>query len=162
MGLVKKTMPDKWDIHNETIGNIISEARSLTTTEIMSVRSQLKDLCYSKKTLKKTQHQQFSNEERIRMIQPNGLRGKILTYLFRNISWEKQKPEIFTRKNLAGITGKKQSQISTAAKKLIQLGLISMHRAFFPETHAFRNCYNLTISGVYAARWLIKNSKKGR
>ena len=155
-------MPDRWDIHNETIGNIISEARSLTATEIMSVRSQLQDLCYSKKNLKTQQHQKFSNEERIRMIQPNGLRGKLLIHLFKNISWEKQKPEIFTRKNLAGITGKKQSQISTAAKKLIQLGLISMHRAFFPETHAFRNCYNLTISGVYAARWLIKTQKKVR
>ncbi len=154
-------MPDRWDIYNETIGNIISEARSLTTAEIMSLRSRLMDVYHSKKCGKKTQ--MFSTEERIRLIQPNNARGKILIHLFKNLSWEKQKPEIFTRKNLAEITGKKQSQISTATRKLIQLELISVHREFFPETRKFRNCYNITTSGVYAAKWLINpKNKKGR
>lgn len=149
-------MPDRWNIYNETIGNIISEARSLTSTEIISVRSQLMDLYNNKKRIKEPQ---FSTSERIRLIHPHSLRGKILIYLLRSTKWENNS-FLFTRKKIADVNSKKQSQISTATKKLIQLGLVSTHREFFPKTRKFRNIYNLTISGVYAAKWLIKQKKE--
>ena len=151
-------MPDRWDIYNETIGNIISEARSLTTTEIMSLRSQLNDLSNNKKRLKE---KRFSAEERIRMMHPDGLRGQILIHLLKNTKWENNKPIKFTRYYIAQKFSRKPSEISRATKKLIQLGLISMHREFFREKRSFRNVYYITTTGVYAAKWLIK-TKKGK
>ena len=150
-------MPDRWDFYNETISSIISQARRLTPTEIMSVRSQLIDLCNNKKRMKKTQ---FNHDERIKLIHPELLRGKILIYLLKKTKWGNN-PLMFTRKKLAEVTGKKQSQISTATRKLISLGLVSMHREFFQETRKFRNVYNITTNGVYAVKWLMK-TKKGK
>ncbi len=66
----------------------------------------------------------------------------------------------YSNREAAISVAKKKHLTIRHVKKLIQLGLVSTHREFFPKTRKFRNIYNLTISGVYAAKWLIKQKKE--
>lgn len=147
---------------NRKLDNIIAQISDLTVSELKEIIPVFVDMYSNKKhtTMKKTGKTFFNNEEKIRMIQPNSVSGKTLTYLFRNISWEKQKPIVFTRKQIAEKLGRKPSEISRATKHLIHMGLVTMHREFFKDTRKFRNLYNLTTEGIWTTRWMINRKTR--